>query len=137
MPSSVLGPVDLTEDERVQLVAWTRRRTSAQALALRSRIVLLAGEGLNQASAPPEFLLRTLDLDGPDVGDRPHVAIEANVPASPPHHCGTLDPSRTAIAKDEPPARRVGRPRPQPQTEAGAEPAVGRTVLGRPPQQSA
>jgi transposase len=47
MPSSVLAPVDLTEDERVQLVAWTRRRTSAQALALRSRIVLLAAEGLN------------------------------------------------------------------------------------------
>jgi transposase len=29
------------------LEAWTRRRTSAQALALRSRIVLLAADGLN------------------------------------------------------------------------------------------
>ena len=39
--------VELSEDERDQLEAWTRRRTSAQALALRSRIVLLAAEGLN------------------------------------------------------------------------------------------
>jgi transposase len=36
----------LTEPERAQLEAWTRRRRSAQALALRSRIVLLAAEGL-------------------------------------------------------------------------------------------
>jgi transposase len=46
MPSSVLAPVDLTTDERAQLESWARRRTSAQALALRSRIVLLAAEGL-------------------------------------------------------------------------------------------
>jgi len=37
----------LTETERAQLESWARRRTSAQALALRSRILLLAGEGLN------------------------------------------------------------------------------------------
>src|SRR5437764_935116 len=47
MPSPVPVAVDLSEDERVQLESWSRRRTSAQALALRSRIVLLAGEGLN------------------------------------------------------------------------------------------
>jgi transposase len=47
MPSSVLAPVDLTTDERAQLESWARRRTSAQALALRSRIVLLAADGLN------------------------------------------------------------------------------------------
>ena len=45
MPSFVLTPLDLTDDERAQLVSWTRRRTSAQALALRSRIVLLAAAG--------------------------------------------------------------------------------------------
>jgi transposase len=39
--------VELTDDERARLEVWTRRRTSAQALALRSRIVLLAAEGLN------------------------------------------------------------------------------------------
>jgi transposase len=47
MPSSLLVPVELTDDERARLEVWTRRRTSAQALALRSRIVLLAAEGLN------------------------------------------------------------------------------------------
>jgi transposase len=47
MPCSLLVPVELTDDERVQLEVWTRRRTSAQALALQSRIVLLAAEGLN------------------------------------------------------------------------------------------
>ena len=47
MPSSLLAPVELTDEERARLESWTRRRTSAQALALRSRIVLLAAEGLN------------------------------------------------------------------------------------------
>jgi transposase len=46
MPSSVLAPVALTAAERAQLESWTRRRTSAQALA-RSRIVLLAADGRN------------------------------------------------------------------------------------------
>jgi len=47
MPSSVPVAIELSTDEREQLEAWTRRRTSAQALALRSRIVLAAAEGLN------------------------------------------------------------------------------------------
>jgi transposase-like protein len=47
MPSSVLTPFELSADERAQLEAWTRRRTSAQALALRSRIVLAAADGLS------------------------------------------------------------------------------------------
>jgi transposase len=37
----------LTDGEREQLERWTRRRTSAQALALRSRIVLACAEGGN------------------------------------------------------------------------------------------
>src|SRR6478609_1985452 len=37
----------LTEDERAQLVSWSRRATSAQALALRSRIVLGCAAGLD------------------------------------------------------------------------------------------
>jgi transposase len=45
MPSSVLARIELTADERVVLESWTRRHTSAQALALRARIVLLAAEG--------------------------------------------------------------------------------------------
>jgi transposase len=47
MPSCVPVAIELSADEREQLEAWTRRRTSAQALALRSRIVLAAAEGLN------------------------------------------------------------------------------------------
>src|SRR3954447_20385548 len=46
MPSSSAVQVVLSDDERKQLERWTRRRSSAQALALRARIVLLAAEGL-------------------------------------------------------------------------------------------
>jgi transposase len=38
-------PIDLSDDERAQLVSWSRRRTSAAGLAMRSRIVLAAAEG--------------------------------------------------------------------------------------------
>jgi transposase len=41
----VATPIDLTDEERAQLEAWARRRSSAQALAQRSRIVLLAADG--------------------------------------------------------------------------------------------
>ena len=47
MPIPVPTPIVLTDDERAQLEAWARRRSSAQALALRSRIVLAAAEGPN------------------------------------------------------------------------------------------
>jgi transposase len=46
MPSPVAVAVELSGEERAQLESWARRRTSAQALAERSRIVLLAAEGL-------------------------------------------------------------------------------------------
>ncbi len=46
MPPNVAVGIELSDDERAQLEAWTRRRTSAQALAQRSRIVLLAAEGV-------------------------------------------------------------------------------------------
>jgi transposase len=45
MPSPFAVPIELTADERAQLEGWERRRSSAQALALRSRIVLAAAEG--------------------------------------------------------------------------------------------
>ena len=47
MPISSPVLIELSEDERAQLEGWARRHTSAQALALRSRVVLLAAEGLN------------------------------------------------------------------------------------------
>src|SRR5215213_3493502 len=46
MPTPVAVAIELSDDERARLEAWTRRRTSAQALAQRARIVLLAAEGL-------------------------------------------------------------------------------------------
>ena len=55
MPSSVLEPVELSAAERSQLESWTRRRTSAQALALRSRVVLLAAEGRNNTEIAREL----------------------------------------------------------------------------------
>ena len=47
MPISVAVSIEVSEEERAQLESWARRRTSAQALALRCRIVLLAAQGLN------------------------------------------------------------------------------------------
>jgi transposase len=47
MPISSPVLIELSEDERAQLESWARRHTSAQALALRSRVVLLAAAGLN------------------------------------------------------------------------------------------
>jgi transposase len=43
-PKAVL---ELTEDERAQLQRWAQRRSSSQALALRSRIVLACADGLD------------------------------------------------------------------------------------------
>jgi transposase len=47
MPSPTVVPIELSVEERDQLEAWSRRRSSAQALAVRSRIVLAAADGLN------------------------------------------------------------------------------------------
>jgi transposase len=47
MPIPVPVAIELTDAERAQLESWASRRSSAQAVALRSRIVLLADEGLN------------------------------------------------------------------------------------------
>jgi transposase len=47
MSISVAVSIELSEEERAQLESWARRRSSAQALALRCRVVLLAAEGLN------------------------------------------------------------------------------------------
>jgi len=47
MPISTPVQIELSEQERAQLESWARRRSSAQALAQRSRVVLLASQGLN------------------------------------------------------------------------------------------
>lgn len=45
MPPPTAFSTELTEGECEQLVSWSRRHTRAQALALRSRIVLVAETG--------------------------------------------------------------------------------------------
>jgi transposase len=47
MPIPFPTAIELTDDERAQLEAWSRRRSSAQGPALRARIMLTAAEGLN------------------------------------------------------------------------------------------
>jgi len=46
MPSPTAIAIVLSDQERAELERWIRRRNSAQALALRARVVLLAAEGL-------------------------------------------------------------------------------------------
>jgi hypothetical protein len=50
VPNPVAPVVDLTEDERSQLFAWSRRSTSPNGLATRSRIVLAAAEGISSTA---------------------------------------------------------------------------------------
>lgn len=57
MPSPIAVPIVLADDEREQLQAWARRPTSAQALALRSRIVLACAEDPGQANGRIAALL--------------------------------------------------------------------------------
>jgi len=45
VPSPKLVPVELTDEERRTLTAWSRRRSTAQALAARARIVLACPDG--------------------------------------------------------------------------------------------
>jgi transposase len=62
MPSSVAVAIGLSDEERGRLEGWARRRTSAQALALRSRIVLLAAQGLSNTE-----IARRLGISRPPV----------------------------------------------------------------------
>ena len=50
MPSPFAPAVVLTDEEHAQLVAWSRRAKSANALATRSRIVLAAAEGMSNTA---------------------------------------------------------------------------------------
>jgi len=55
MPSPRAVEIVLSEAERTQLEAWTRRRTSAQALAQRARIVLAAAAGTKNTQIAAEL----------------------------------------------------------------------------------
>ena len=96
MPSPVAAAVVLTDDERAQLVAWARRAKSANALAMRSRIVLAAADGLGNTAIAAKlnvalssarkwrsrFLVDRLDglLDEPRPG-RPRTVADEQVEA--------------------------------------------------------
>jgi DNA-binding NarL/FixJ family response regulator len=55
MPYRVLAALELSEAERGELDNWARRRKTAQALALRARIVLRAAEGLSNTAIAAEL----------------------------------------------------------------------------------
>jgi transposase len=55
MPSPFLEPIELTDVERSTLERWARRPKSAQSLALRCRIVLLAAAGKNNTVVAREL----------------------------------------------------------------------------------
>ena len=55
MPDPVAPVVVLSDEQRAQLVAWSRRATSANGLAVRSRIVLAAADGFSTSAVARKF----------------------------------------------------------------------------------
>jgi hypothetical protein len=55
VPSPKLVPFNLADDGRLSLTAWSRRRKTAQTLALGSRIVLACAEGGTIGSVAAEL----------------------------------------------------------------------------------
>lgn len=47
--------LDLSAEERAELESWARRRKTAQGLALRAKIVLLAADGASNTSIAAEL----------------------------------------------------------------------------------
>jgi DNA-binding NarL/FixJ family response regulator len=45
-----VASVTITAEQRVELESWSRRRKTAPALAMRSRVVLLAADGWSNKS---------------------------------------------------------------------------------------
>ncbi len=58
MPSPFLEPLELSDEERSTLEQWARRPKSAQALALRCRIVLACATGQNNSTVAKQLGLR-------------------------------------------------------------------------------
>ena len=89
MPDPRLAPLVLSEDERHTLENWARRRSTAQGLALRARIVLACAEGgsnlavaarlgVNRSTVSTwraRFLARRLD----GLGDEPRPGVPRTI----------------------------------------------------------
>ncbi|WP_396214414.1 IS630 family transposase [Gemmatimonas sp.] len=106
MPSAKLPPVVLSDDERATLHEWTRRRRTAQAMALRARIVLAASTGATNTA-----IAATLGVVIPTVGKWRRRFLK----------------QRIAALLDEP---RVGAPRQI--SDAAVEAAIRTTLESRP-----
>ena len=61
VPSPIAAVIVLSVEEREQLEAWVRRPSSAQALAMRARIVLAAAEGLSNTEIAQRYRARAVD----------------------------------------------------------------------------
>jgi transposase len=57
MPSPTPVPLELSDEERQVLMGWIRRRTTAQALALRSRIVLECAQGRSNSEVAASLVV--------------------------------------------------------------------------------
>ncbi|SMC65740.1 helix-turn-helix domain-containing protein [Kibdelosporangium aridum] len=57
MPSSKLLPLVLSDNKRQVLDGWSRRRTTAQGLAVRARIVLACAEGASNTEVAQQLRL--------------------------------------------------------------------------------
>lgn len=115
----------LSDDERAQLVRWSRRAKSSQALALRSKIVLACSDGLNNKSVAAKlscseatvgkwrrrFVTARLDgvLDEPRPGRPPTITAEQvedvvvatleSIPANATHWSRARMAHRTGLSK--------------------------------------
>lgn len=55
MPSPTLAPLEVSPPEREALERWIRRPRTAQALALRARIILACATGLSNSEVAAEL----------------------------------------------------------------------------------
>jgi|SRR5215471_2237905 len=82
-----LTPLVLTHDERATLDSWARRRTTAQAVALRARIVLQAADGQSNTQ-----IARRERVTRPTVGKWRHRFVEKRLD-------GLLDEPRPGVPR--------------------------------------